>query len=376
MDELPKTDRRTPQPGDPMFTFTELEGPDGGEPRTLSFVNAQVQPLDFATLQSAKIHKPVTIPLVWRGGTLIDTTIEGRAPGETVNASATLQSEFTSRAIGLVRGGWLPSAFAVMYQKTTILVDRNVVSQITSRFANGKRRGKQEPDFIDLFADQPIRINPLLFVLEGNRRTIPTPEDAATQFAEVEMKLRAALPEAELAIGPDSLKGALGLIEDSRASLDCKQRFLHHIAPRTISPVAQRDVEARWKEIIETADLHSVPRQSLVVLAALSAVAVPNGKSPAKRMLKFRNGYTEADAYNALADLRAIELFIGCHCLFPEEPMQLCTGDKDMALLWSGLQASNFRRSGRGFSYDMAPVEGLFPESLGLSWKDFLEEGE
>ena len=367
---------RTPQPGDPMFTLIELEGPEGGDPRTLSFANPQVQPLDFATLQCAKIHRPVTIPLVWRGGTLIDTTIEGRTPGETVNASATLESPFTSKAIGLVKGGWLPSAFAVMYQKTTVLVDRNVVSQITSRFENGKRRGKQEPDFIDLFADQPIRINPLLFVLEGNRRTIPTPDEAAAQLAEVEMKLRAALPEAELAIGPDSLKGALGLIEDSRASLDCKQRFLRHIAPRMISPVAQRDVEARWKQIIASADLHSVPRQSLVVLAALSAVAVPNGKSPAKRLLKFRNGYTDADAYNARADLRAIELFIGCHCLFPEEPMQLCTGDKDMALLWSGLQASNFGRCGTGFSYDMTPVEGLLPESLGLSWRDFLKEGK
>ena len=235
--------------------------------------------------------------------------------------------------------------------------------------------GRHAPDFIDLFADQPIRINPLLFVLEGNDRRIPTPGEAAAQLEEVERKLRSALPRAELAIGPDSLQGALGLIEDSRASLERKQHFLRHIAPRMASPVARRDVEARWSDIALAADLHSVSRQSLVVLAALSAVAVPNGKSPARNLLKFRNGYTKGDAYNALADLRALELFIGCHCLFPGEPMQLCTADKPLALLWAGIQASNFRWIGTGFSYDMTPVEGLFPESVGLSWQSILEEG-
>lgn len=375
MNDLPVTERRAPQPGDPMLIYTELEGHDGGEPRTLSFVNAEIQPLDFTTLQRARLDQRLTIPLVCRDGTLVSTTIEGHQPGETINASAILESAYTSEAIGLVKGGWLPSAFAVTHQKTTILVDRNVVTKIVSRFDNGRRRGRHAPDFIDLFADQPIRINPLLFVLEGNDRRIPTPGEAAAQLEEVERKLRAALPRAELTIGPDSLQGALGLIEDSRASLERKQLFLRHIAPRMVSPVARRDVEARWSDVALAADLHSVSRQSLVVLAALSAVAVPNGKSPARNLLKFRNGYTKGDAYNALADLRALELFIGCHCLFPGEPMQLCTADKPLALLWAGIQASNFRWIGTGFSYDMTPVEGLFPESVGLSWQSILEEG-
>lgn len=375
MNDLPVTERRAPQSGDAMLTYTELEGPDGGEPRTLSFVNAEIQPLDFATLQRARLDQRLTIPLVCRDGTLVSTTIEGHQPGETINASAILESAYTSEAIGLVKGGWLPSAFAVTHQKTTILVDRNVVTKIVSRFDNGRRRGKHAPDFIDLFADQPIRINPLLFVLEGNDRRIPTPGEAAAQLEEVERKLRSALPRAELTIGPDSLQGALGLIEDSRASLERKQHFLRHIAPCMVSPVARRDVEARWNDVALAADLHSVSRQSLIVLAALSAVAVPNGKSPAKNLLKFRNGYTKGDAYNALADLRALELFIGCHCLFPGEPMQLCTADKPLALLWAGIQASNFRWSGTGFSYDMTPVEGLFPENVGLSWQGILEEG-
>lgn len=355
-----------------MFIFTELEGPDGGAPRTIAFANAEVQPLDFTSLRDARLDHPITIPLKWRNGTLVETTIEGTKPGQVINAAATLDSPFTSCAIGLVKGGWLPSAFAVTHQNTTMLIDRNVVTQIVGRFENGQRRREQQ-DFLDLFADQPIRINPLLFVMEGNRRAIPSAAEAEAQMQEVSAKLHAALPKAEIAVGPEHLKGALGLIEDSRASLVSKQHFLRHLAPLLASPVARSDVEARWNDIIVAADLHGVRRQSLVVLAALSAVAVPNGKSPAKRLLKFRNGYTEADAYNALADLRAIELFIAMLCFFPGEAIQLCTADKSLALLWVGIQASNFARVGTGFTYDMTPVDDLFPGDTGAAWKSVLK---
>lgn len=361
-----------PQEGDPMFVLTELEGPDGGPPRTIAFANAEVQPLDFAALRDARLDQPITIPLNCRNGTLVESTVEGRVPGQVINIATTLDSPFTSCAIGLVKGGWLPSAFAVTRQNTTMLVDRNVVTQIVGRFENGRRRREQR-DFLDLFADQPIRINPLLFVMEGNRRSTPTPTEAEGQMQEVAAKLRVALPKAEITVGPEHLKGALGLIKDSRASLENKQRFLCHLAPLLVSPVARANVEARWNDIIAAADLHGVPRQSITVLTALSAVAVPNGKSPAKRLLKFRNGYTEADAYNALADLRAIELFIAMLSCFPDEAIQLCTADKNLALLWVGIQASNFARVGAGFTYDMTPVDDLFPGNTGLAWKTILE---
>lgn len=253
-----------------------------------------------------------------------------------------------------------------------MLVDRNVVTQIVARFENGRKR-REEQDFLDLFADQPVRINPLLFVMEGNRRSIPTPAEAEAQMIEVDAKLRAALPKAEITVGPEHLKGALGLIEDSRASLDSKQHFLRHLAPLLAPPVARADVEARWHDIIASAKLYGLQRQSLIVLAALSAVAVPDGKSPARRLLKFRNGYTAADAYNALADLRAIELYIAMLSYATDEAIQLCTADKNLALFWVGIQASNFAWIEGTCTYDMAPVEELFPSNTGLAWKNALE---
>ncbi|MDE8654268.1 hypothetical protein [Novosphingobium album (ex Liu et al. 2023)] len=364
---------KKPRDGDPMFIFAELAGPDDGtEPRTLSFANAEVQPLDYGALRDARLHRPLAIPFVCRNGQVVDTTIEGIDPGKRVSASATLESPFTSHAIGLVKGGWLPSAFAVAHQNTTVLVDRNVVTQIVGRFENGQAR-RSDRDFLDLFADQPIRINPLLYAMEGNGRTIPTKDEAQAQLLEVESKLRSALPHAEIAVGPDSLKGILGLLDDSRGAMEGKQIFLRHIAPALTSPVARGAVEERWREVVSAADLFGVRRNSLVVLAALSAVAVPNGRSPARRLLKFRNGYTAGDAYNALADLRAIEIFVSLLALFPDEAIQLCTADKNLALLWVGIQASDFEHGGSGFSYAMTPVEDLFPGETGRAWESVVE---
>lgn len=233
-----------PGPGDRMFVFKELQGKDGEPPHTLGFTDAHVMPLGFDHLRDARLDRKLTIPLSFRNATVVDTTIDGFDRSKPWNLSATLESPFTSRAIGLFKGGWLPSAFAVTHQDTTLLVDRNVVTEIVGRFRGGRKTGRQ-PNFLDLFAGEPIRINPLLFVLEGNRRTIPTPAEAEAQLIEVEATLRAALPEATLVIGPESLKGALGLIYDSRESMERTQQFLRSIAPTLIAPVAAARVAER-----------------------------------------------------------------------------------------------------------------------------------
>lgn len=262
---------------------------------------------------------------------------------------------------------------AATHLQTTILVDRNVVSQIIARFDGGRRIGR-EPDFLDLFADYPVRINPLLFVLEGNARSLPTPDLVAAQLNEVGAKLRRALPNAILLIGPDSLRGAIGLLEDVKDSTLRKQEFLTRVASSLASPVAKGRRMERLEEAVTTARSCGVPARSLVSLAVLSAIAVPNGGSPARRLLKFRHGYSAQDAYNSIADIRSLEILISLCSLFPDQPVQLCTADKDLALLWAGIQASNFRRTedGAGFSYDLAPIEQLLPDESISVWQELI----
>jgi hypothetical protein len=347
--------------------FAELESADGSPLGDIAFTDFELEPLGYNELATAKLHQTLSIPLRMRGGTVVQSTISGIDPTMRYDARAQLASSYSSRAIGLVRGGWLPSALAAMNPATMVFVDRNVVSQIVGRFSRGKAK-RTEPDFLDLFASQAVRINPLLYVLEGNGRRPPDEELAREQLDEVITKLSAALPEATIAVGENSLTAALGLIADSYAGLQRKERFLTAIGGMLAAPVSAARRRDCWRRVIAAASESDLPLNSLVVMAALSAVSVPNGASPARRLLKFRPGYDREEAYNALTDLRALELLTSFMAMYPETPIQLCTCDKDLALFWVGARASNCRQTNNGFAFDLAPVTELLPSGALEEW--------
>ncbi|MGC9370855.1 MAG: hypothetical protein ACP5DX_15055 [Paracoccaceae bacterium] len=357
-----------PLPSENIFLVKELEGNDGEPPRTIAFSDVDIKPLDFEQLVQARLHENITIPLEMFNGKVIDTNIEGVDKSKYAHVRTVLESPFTSTVIGLVRGGWLPSALGAYRGRTVSLIDRNVVTEIVSRFEGGEKKGR-EPDFLDMFSDQKVRINPLLYAMEGNAREIPGPELAKAQLNEVIAKLKAALPKADLQIGPESLKGIVGLIEDTRTSMGQRQAFLLRLAPSLKAPIARKHLEQRWDEVLDAADACGVPPNSLVVLAALSCVAVPGGASPAKALLKFKDGYDAGDAYNALADLRSLEVLVHIFTIFPDEDVQLCTADKNLALFWTGIRASNFTRSGPRVSFDLDPVEQILPSHMQDKWR-------
>jgi hypothetical protein len=350
--------------------LSELEC-DGVPSRATTFTWDRVEPLGYAELVAADLHHGPTIPFVFHGCRIVDTDTElDRNQLHTVRL--TLESVFRSRTIGLVRNGWLPSALAADVPDAIILLDRNVVSEIVERFDGAKDIGGRS-DFLDLLADKPVRINPVLFAMEGNVRAMPTPELVRQQLDEVAAKLRKALPQAQLVLGSDSLRGALGLIEESRQGFERKQAFLMQIAADLAAPVSRKKVPARWAEVIAAADTCGVARSSLVVLAALSSVVVPNGQSPAKRLLKFKADYTEEDAYNVLADLRSLEMLIYLFSWFPSVPAAFFTADRNLALFWCGLRASNFESRGRGVGCTLAPVEQLLPGAYANQWRSYAE---
>jgi hypothetical protein len=347
--------------GQSMFRFHEIEADDGRVGQDITFTDVDIRPLGYAALANAKLHKNLTLDLEFHNAKAVaDSNLDG---SQSYTVKATLESRFTSRTVALVDGGWLPPAFAAIVPNATILADRNVVSQIISRFENGRAVGK-EPDFLDLFVDKAVRINPLLFAMEGNAKKIPSAELVRMQLEEAVAKLRAALPSANLVVGPDSLRGALGIIEESRLGIERKQRFLLRVAPSLAAPVRNDKMRRQWNEVLAAADDCLVPRSSLVVLAALSSVFVQKGRSPAKGLLKLRQNYTEEHAYNALVDLRSLELLIYMLAFFPEHRTAFLTADKDLALFWTGIKASNFERIGAAVSVNFSPVEELLGNSL------------
>lgn len=335
-----------------------------GEPtgRSASFVDVIFQGLQYSDLIDLKLGSKVEIPLSFKNAHLLESSIAELSSVTNASGRFKLESIYSSKTIGLVKDGWLPSGLALQ-DDMTILPDRCTISELVGHFRNGSKTNEANKDFLDLFADQRVRINPLLYALEGNLKTNPSPEVVEQQFEEACAKIKVSLPLAELV--PESkgaLQGVVGIINDTKIGMARKQEFLLHIAPRLRAPVSKQRLSLVWDEVLTAADGHNIPRRSLVVLAALSAATVPNGKSPAKALLKLTEpNYSAELAYNALADLRSLELLMYLFAMFPNERILLCTGDKDLALFWAGIRASNFAWHSDYFHCKYSPVEALLP---------------
>lgn len=353
------------EPENKVLVFQETSGADGKPSRRIAFTDYDIKPLGFSELAATALGSKVTVPLEVQNARVLDG--DGVPEESRHRFETTLESHFTSKAIGLVKGGWLPSTLGAYRSRYTFLLDRNIITEIVGRFQQGNLVGR-EPDFLDLFRDEPVRLNPLLYALEGNSRAIPNPQQVSDQFEEVVEKLQKALPKAILAVGPKSIEGILGLIEDTRAGMARREKFLMHLAPALQSTIAKAKVQTTWNDVLAAADELNIPRNSNVVTAALSAISVPGGRSPAKQILKFKPGYSVEDAYNALADLRSLDIFANLLSLHPNEHMQLCTADKNLALFWAGIRASNFSKASSGCRFDIDPVDTLIPEGFHARW--------
>jgi hypothetical protein len=207
-----------------------------------------------------------------------------------------------------------------------------------------------------------VRINPLLWALEGNQRRNLTVEEVKQQVEEAAAVLKKALPKAELvAVDAHGVQGTAGLIRDSQAGMVKKERFLMRLAPKLHAPVGARRRDLLWREVLDAAADCGLPRESLVVLAALSCVSVPNGRGAARGVLNITRHYSKADAYNALSDLRALELLMTLFATFPDQRLMLCTGDMSLALFWAGIRASDFLWDGKRIQFKVSPVEEMLP---------------
>jgi hypothetical protein len=86
--------------------------------------------------------------------------------------------------------------------------------------------------------------------------------------------------------------------------------------------------------------------------------------------------YSAELAYNALADLRSLEVLMYLFALFPNERLLLCTGDKDLALFWAGIKASDFNWRSGYFQGKFSPVEALLPNVLPERMASYFNEEE
>lgn len=361
-DELSKELVAPDDAGERVIIYQEIDESGVATGRSATFADIEFRGLGYADLIGHTLGTPLVMPLRLANARVIQSNLLDLSLETQVSVSAVLDSPYSSRALGLVRDGWLPSGIAFS-DSMIVLPDRCVFSELAGRFRAGKKTKLEDKDFLDFLIGRKVRINPLLYVLEGNLKRNPDDASIEHQFDVATEIINAALPLAQIVPnGRGGLEGVRGLIRDSEAGMARKQEFLTRLAPKLRAPIAARRVNEVWDEVLVTAKACEVPVRSLVVLATLSAVCVPNGKSPAKGLLKFNvRKYTAEDAYNALADFRSLEVLMHLFAAFPDEKILLCTGDKDLVLFWAGIRPSEFTMVNGVFSAKFSPVEDLLP---------------
>ena len=85
-----------------------------GQPtgRSASFLGVEFQALQYSDLIHQKLEK-VAIPLRWNDARVLESTISEITIEKFASGNAVLESTYSSRTIGLVKGGWLPSGLAL-----------------------------------------------------------------------------------------------------------------------------------------------------------------------------------------------------------------------------------------------------------------------
>ena len=107
--------------------------------------------------------------------------------------------------------------------------------------------------------------------------------------------------------------------------------FFNTMAKPLAMPTSDAKVRSVAKQILGAADRLNVDRQSLAVLVALSCLFEDPRSgmtSIGRKILKPRQTYTAEEAYNAICDLRHIELAAFGHAWVTEGQFALCTSDK------------------------------------------------
>ena len=326
-------------------------------------------PMTWDALVNRVLSAPSDVNLRVTRGTVVESTIDGVSKASKVDINAIVETRMTTLHLALVPGGWLPAGLA-LDACGVMFPDRCTLSELKGRYKPG-RSAERAADFINLFDNQGTRINPLLLALEGNTRSFPSRDEIKAQVAEASSKFRELLPASQVHGDEELLVNAIaGLSDDLRDTAQNTIDFLMDVALLLRHDVRRDRLQSVLIQIAEAARRRGVLLLSLPVLTAFSAASLTGRMNPGRKALKFTvQPYTRNDAYNAMSDLRSLQVYGIALAMFPSDRPTLVTGDKDLALVWVGSHLTNFRLVGNQFAYEVDPLPEFLPPHAAQIWR-------
>jgi hypothetical protein len=328
---------------------------------TIDILPEKFQPLSYSDLVIDYENQEKQYPIVIDAKSIESPQRAGQRTGPG-RVSMPINVHRQLSIFALVDGGWLPPPFVI---PPNFLVDRNVVASLAKI-----RQGNSRPDltrsdwWFQFFNEFSALINPAQYAFEGNNQSSPSLEEFRRAFDEASVEISTRLPGARLVkYGPAQFRAAYALINDFANRQQRETDFLIKTAPVVSQRLADSQLKKAQAEILKTAEASSLKMRSLVVLAILSCLYERidgSGFMAARKIIKPRTTYTRQNAYNALSDLRALEIFVS-GLGFQRGPFALCTCDRAIAAFWCGLNAHDHRWENEQFSFTMGLTEDLFP---------------
>ncbi|MDO6785600.1 hypothetical protein Q4583_15910 [Neptunomonas phycophila] len=257
----------------------------------------------------------------------------------------------------LVFGGWTPCLF--IKNNTILLVDRNVVSEIVSRYKNGEKKNNSPLDsFDDIFLhNNKVSIDITAFVIEGNERKIPDNSMIDEQIENVTKSLKSALPKLKITKYQNGNNYYYCFRDYLSSSIKKRMDFFENIAPKINKQFTEKSRCLAVKQVFSAAEEFKLNKTDIAVILALLRITMVGKKTAAQLVIKDSQIYNEDKSYNAACDLAALELLFNLNRFHIDRKsdynVSFITKDKGLALLSS--------------LFSNAEVDGSDGESLSIN---------
>lgn len=324
--------------------------------RTIDIDQLSVEPFGLDALLDTRSEGNQPIPLVIRGKQLF---YNGQAVDGSPVLRATTEFNYSPKPFVLVPGGWVPLALSPVHH---FLIDRNILS-LMQQLHEGRSSDRLER--IAWWCQQlnrpSVALNPLPIAWEGDTRQIPSFTQIRQTFQSACTNLATFFPKARVVqFDRGAYDAVYAEIDATRSRQQQESELLQVVCQKYLAnPVKRGQRRSVFEEILALAKAKDLKAFSIVMLCILSSLYRSQDKDKfaiGHKLLKPSQGYTEADAHNALSDLRHFEITALATGIFIDPPA-LITKDIALAALWTTLRPRGFTQgSTLGMQLEIEPA--------------------